>query len=165
MKTLLQLAITLALCLPALAQGPVAEIPNATLIGSEGITITAINDLSGKPLVATIQYGVGPTWCPAITAPKLPLFVSNSMCFDPLRGTVKTIVAQQQVTSYTVTYVLNGGTVVKTIPALLPLVPTTTTFAFSCPGTIAGTISLVSGVANITAATVTLSPGCAGVKQ
>jgi hypothetical protein len=144
----------------ALAQSPIAEIPNATLIGPEGITITAISIPN-----AVLQFGIGTTWCTVITGPKLPLLVSYvspnlALCpFDPKPNVAKSIVAQQQTSTYTVTYTLNGGTVTKTIPALIP---PPTTWSFNCPATVTGTVSSTGVLA---LGTVTLTGTCQGVKQ
>lgn len=131
-----------ALCVPALAQSPIAEIPNATLIGAEGITITAVSSAT-----AVLQFGIGTTWCTTITAPKLPLLVSwaspnPAVCpFDPIAGIAKSIVAQQQAAAYTVTYTASGSTkkIVVTVPALPPPppppAPKTTTYTITLQGT------------------------------
>lgn len=124
---------------------PAAEIQNAYSIGPEGITLTAISSPS-----AVFQFGVGTTWCATtFSNPKLPLLISWSspntvICpTDPAPGIVKTLVAQQQATAYTVTYTQGGKTTVVTVPALpLPVTPTPT--ASPAPGTftVAQTVTL-----------------------
>jgi hypothetical protein len=120
----------------AIAQVPIAEISNATLVGPEGIVITAISSPT-----AVLQFGIGSTWCSTITAPKLPLIVSYStpnlaLCpFDPAKNNIKSIVAQQQVTSYTITYTTGKTSTVVTIPALTPAVPITNkSWLVTCTG-------------------------------
>lgn len=120
MKTILKLAVIAALCLPACAQGP-----NTVLIGSEGITVTAVSSPT-----AVLLFGAGTTWN-TITAARFPLLIScTSACpqlgGDPIYGVSKSLYAVQQATAYTVT--LSNGTK-KPVPALPPV---TTTYLITC---------------------------------
>ena len=58
---------------------------------------------------------------------------------DPAPGIVKTLVAQQQASAYTITYTLAGKTTVVTVPALPP--PPIPPITFTCPGTATGTLT------------------------
>lgn len=161
-KLIFQIAVIAALCLPVFAQTPVAEITNATLVGPEGITITAISSST-----AVLQFGIGTTWCSTITAPKLPLLVSYvspnpPLCpFDPFVGVAKSIVAQQQATAYTVTYTAAGSTksVVVTVPALVPPAPKTATYKITCTATATVPTGTMPATLSLTNQT------CAAVKQ
>lgn len=118
MKTILNLApLLLALSLHAQTK---TEIPNAVLIGPEGIVITGVSNPS-----ALLQYGVGTTWDAPVAASALPKnmqAVTGSVLgpTDPLPDVAKTIVAQQTATAYQVTYNdLSGKPQVVKIPALV----------------------------------------------
>lgn len=133
----------------AMAASASNQVQNSTLVGPEGITITAISIPS-----AVFQFGIGTTWCATtVTAPKLPFLVSyagtpnTALCAtDPASGVVKSIVAVQQSSSYTVTYTINGTSntngsptaVTVTIPALpaLPTYVTTCSTVVSSTGAI-----------------------------
>lgn len=127
-------------------QFPVAEMPNAVLVCTEvqNCVVTKISIPN-----AVVQYGLGTTWDSPITSPALPITVScahgcPALGNDPLSGTPKDLVAQQQSVAYTVT--LLSGTVV-TIPASgappvvtppIPPVAGTNTITFSIVETVNG---------------------------
>jgi hypothetical protein len=123
--------IFLLLALPAIAhtQTPIPEIPNAVPICTEAQTcvLTSVSSTS-----AVFQFGAGTTWCTTFTNPKLPITVSWTsanppLCpFDPIPNVVKTLVAQQGTTAYTVGFTLSGQANTKTIAALGPTTPTIT---------------------------------------
>lgn len=114
-----------------------AALPNTTPIPGcvePTCKITAVSS-------ATAQLQIGATagaWCATSFTPVLPLTVSypanTYMCpaGDPDTGVVKSLVAVQQSSSYTITYSI-GGTVqpVLTVPALPPVMKNLT-----CAGTI-----------------------------
>ena len=117
---------------------PIPEIPNATTVCSES-TNCFVTSSTG---VGTIyQFGAGTTWCQTFTNPTYPLKVSytnpnTQLCpYDPAPGVVKSLVAGQQATAYTVTTTQNGHTVVVPIPAhVVP--PPSTTYPVNCNGSL-----------------------------
>lgn len=128
-----------------------AQIPNSVLVGPEGITITAVSSPS-----AVFQFGIGTNWCATtITSPKLPMLVTYTtpptlaLCaIDPAPGVVKSIVAQQQSSAYTVTYTINGTSTKVTIPAL-PVTPTPPTYVTTC-STVVSSTGAISIILNAT---------------
>ena len=109
---------------------------HAGLFGIFGCFVTA-----SSTTAAVYQFGAGTTWCQTFTAPTYPIKVSytnpnTQLCpYDPAPGVVKSLVAGQQATAYTVTTTQNGHTVVVPIPAhVVP--PPSTTYPVTCNGSL-----------------------------
>lgn len=111
------------------AQPPIPLMANAISIcmDVQSCVITAISDPN-----AVFQFGAGTTWCQTLNTPKtLPISVNYStqnqvLCkYDPAPGAIKTLVAQQRNSFYTITYTLAGqAQPIKTIPGLIAPVST-----------------------------------------
>ncbi len=136
MKTFLLIPLLFAVL--SQAQAPA----NATLIGPEGITITASSASN-----TTFMFGVG-TKFNTVANPKYPLVVNCGSGFatacallggDPAQGVAKSIYAVQQAQTYTVT--VNGKPI--TVPALPPP-PIKPVKTWSCAANTAVVFSLMS---------------------
>jgi hypothetical protein len=141
-----------------------AQVPaNTTLVGSEGITVTAC---TVSP--CTYYFGAGSTYY-VVTSLKLPAAINcasgyASACAalggDPAPGVSKSLYVAQQAAAGSVTYIASGSTtpVVKAVPALPPVVPTVTA-TYTCPSvTFSPTVYVLSnGVTLVTSPGVTLA--------
>lgn len=123
------------------------------------------------PVGSIYRLGSGTCWSAnttTITVTPLALYwPSGSFPFvDPCPGVAKELDVLETAIAQTVTTVIAGKSSVVTVPALSKPPPTSTTYTFSCTGTVGGTITITAaGIATLTASTITLSNPCNGTKQ
>lgn len=150
----------------AFAQTPCAAVPpvaNTVPIASENVTILSV---SPATVVATVQYGAGTTWSPAVTLLKFPQSASNynliiAPCGDPAPGIGKSLVAQRGTVAYSITWTYGTGSPTTTpVPALPVVAPPVVIPAKMLLGTFFCTVQMYSDMTFQTT-----NANCAPVKQ